>query len=154
MLRLTLSQKRMLGWQLLVSSICKFAGMNPVMLNKYLFPQMKREEAKMDLQWEADQTARLEQERKDGAYADLLTGKQQGNLGSRCMDLLNNKAGDFGGDLGARKAVKELIETGIKNGVFTLEDVQQMMGYKFTNRSGEILGLVSSLLETLVVLSN
>ena len=94
--------------------LSKFAGMNPVMLNKYLFPQMKREEAKMDLQWEADQTARLEQERKDGAYADLLTGKQQGNLGAAVMDLLNNKAGDFGGDVGARKAVKELIETGIE----------------------------------------
>ena len=117
--------------------LSKFAGMNPVMLNKYLFPQMKREEAKMDLQWEADQTARLEQERKDGAYADLLTGKQQGNLGAAVMDLLNNKAGDFGGDLGARKAVKELIETGIKNGVFTLEDVQQMMGYGFDNRAGK-----------------
>ena len=29
------------------------------------------------------------------------------------MDLLNNKSGDFGGDVGARKTVKELIETGI-----------------------------------------
>ena len=115
--------------------LSKFAGMNPVMLNKYLFPQMKREEAKMDLQWEADQTARLEQERKDGAYADLLTGKQQGNLGAAVMDLLNNKAGDFGGDLGARKAVYDLLKTGIENGVFSQDDIVQMLGYEFTNRN-------------------
>ena len=70
------------------------------------------------------------------------------------MDLLNNKTGDFGGDVGFRKAVKELLETGIKNGVFTLEDVQQMMGYKFTSRSGEDTWIGKQFIETLVVLKN
>ena len=115
--------------------LSQFAGMNPVMLNKYLFPAMKREEAKMDLQWEADQTTKLETERKDQAYATLISGKEQGNLGAAVMDILNNRPGDFGGDAGARKAVKELLETGIKNGVFTTADIQQLMGYTFTNRA-------------------
>ena len=116
--------------------MAQFSDMNPKMLNKYLFPKMKEYEAAYAKQWNTDQEARLEQERTDQAVTYLTQGFKT-NPGATTLQFLNQFAGDFGGDAGARKKLKEILDPLVKNNVVSLDDVEKMLDYEFINRAGQ-----------------
>ena len=95
----------------------QYSGLQPALLNKYLFPQMKRAESAMALQWDKDQELKLEQKRKDEATSYLTQQIQAGAGGAAVKQVLDQYEGDFGGPQKTREFVQTTLESLLKNNV-------------------------------------
>ena len=115
----------------------KYSGLQPALLNKYLFPQMKRAESAMALQWDKDQELKLEQKRKDEATSYLTQQIQAGAGGAAVKQVLDQFEGDFGGPQKTREFVQTTLNALINNKVIDQAQAVQIMEHRFTNRAGQ-----------------
>ena len=86
-----------------------YANINPALLNKYMFPQMRRHEAKEAVDWAEEMSKRLADERATEARDGLYTGFVSGNAGQSYSDFITSRSAEVG--LGqARKDANEEIK--------------------------------------------
>lgn len=88
----------------------RFAGLNPVLLNKYLFNQMRSYETQQMQQWAAQQAARLKADRQDQAQQEMYAGFESGNAGQAFQNYIEFNKGEMG-LAGARKGAVEMLES-------------------------------------------
>ena len=116
--------------------LSQFRGVRPALLNKYLFKSMRTYEQTAALNWakkrEQDIQAQTKLDMQDELYAGLVSG----NGGAAFLDMVNDRAAEFGGPGASRKAavaiVKELVETGN----LTRDEVEDLLSYPFIARDG------------------
>lgn len=118
-----------------------YSGMNPALLNKYLFPQMMAHEARQAAEWGDARATALKEERKAEAKDQLFSYMQAGKGGEGLLDFVNRLAGDFGGVGNARIAAREMLEDGIRSQKITRENVEALLNYTFTARDGSTVRL-------------
>ena len=114
-----------------------YAGMKPALLNKYLFPQMKRAESALAMQWDKDQELKLQQKRKDEATSFLQQQIQAGVGGGAVLQVLDQFEGDFGGPQKTREFVQTTLNALINNKVIDQAQAVQIMQHRFKNRAGQ-----------------
>jgi hypothetical protein len=116
--------------------IRNFMGINPALLNKYLFPQMLDHENRQALEWNDKQAKILVEQRKAESQDELYIGINSGRGGQTVIDFINRYAGDFGGVGNARRVVREMLEEGIKTRAFDPSEIDNILNYEFTARDG------------------
>lgn len=108
--------------------IAKYADSNPVMLNKYLFPGIRKAEEAHAVQWGKDQELRLTAEKKEEGRTLLLSGLQKGNLGEAYARFQTQLLGSYGNDpKKARDAAFEILQTIVDAGNLKENDIQQIL---------------------------
>ena len=118
------------------SFLSQFRGVRPALLNKYLFKSMRTYEQTAALNWaskrEKDIQAQTKLDMQDELYAGIVSGRG----GEAFLEMVNDRASEFGGPGAARKAavaiVKELVETGN----LTRDEVENLLDHPFIARDG------------------
>jgi hypothetical protein len=87
----------------------RFSGMNPVLLNKYLFNQMRSYEAQQMQSWAAGHAARLKSDRAEQQKDEMYAGMESGNAGQSVMNYIEFNKGELGLK-GARKGAFDTVE--------------------------------------------
>jgi len=113
-----------------------FSGMNPALLNKYLFPAMKQFENEAAIDWAEKQQKALQEERRTESQDILYNGIKAGMGGQTLIDFINRYAGDFGGVGGARKAGIEILENLINSRQIGEAEVNAILDYEFQAKDG------------------
>ena len=95
----------------------QYSGMNPALLNKYLFPSMRDQESKALIKFSRERGEAIKKDRTTRA-SDLLTSAINGatNPGEAALSFINQTAGDLGGRKEARAEALRVIRLGIKSG--------------------------------------
>ena len=112
----------------------RFAEFNPVMAAKYMFPAIQKFEQKEAVKWAAAYSARQKNERITAAQDSLYSGLVSEMGGTAYLNLINNKASDFGGAGAARKAAAQMLIEMIKNEQISETQVRALMGHEFDHR--------------------
>lgn len=133
----TVAEREAVGAAIRQQYMRNFTGMKPELLNKYLFPQMKRSEAAIAAQWDKDQELKLEQKRKDEAVSFLQSQVQAGAGGGAVLQVLDQFEGDFGGPQKTREFVKTTLQGLIDNNIIDQNQAQQILTHRFKNRAGQ-----------------
>lgn len=115
-----------------------YLGINPALLNKYLFPQMLEHENRQAVEWNDRQAKILTEQRKAEAQDSLFNGIKAGRGGEAILDFVNRYAGDFGGVGSARRVASEMLQQGVKDGTFKqdLDKISDLLNYEFTANDG------------------
>jgi len=116
--------------------LSRFAGMNPALLNKYLFPAMKQFENEAAIDWADKQKKALQDERRTESQDILYKGIKAGMGGQSLIEFINRYAGDFGGVGSARKAAIEILENLINSRQIGEAEVNAILDYEFTAKDG------------------
>lgn len=117
--------------------LSQYAGMNPLLLNKYLFPKMKEWERADDLEFAKNQQDAYEKELELGFKNDLagITDVAPDQIGIEFEKRLNLHAGSFNSMAEAKEfAFKELGYLA-DSMVLTPAMVEQLKGTQITNRA-------------------
>jgi hypothetical protein len=101
----------------------KFAGMNTTLLNKYLFPQMRKYETQQYMEWQEEQTQAFEAEQKDEAKEFLYDSIKTNRGGEGVMQFIEQYSGTFGGKAKAWDVIQQELEAGIQNRDLTRADI-------------------------------
>ena len=112
----------------------RFAEFNPVLAAKYMFPAMQKFEEKEAVKWSADFTKRQQAQRQVDAKDTLFAGLMSEMGGDAYLNIINNKASDFGGAGKARKAASEMLIEMIENEQISETQVRALMGHEFDHR--------------------
>ena len=112
----------------------RFAEFNPVMAAKYMFPAIQKFEEKEAVKWADAYTKRLKSERLTEAKDALFAGLVSGMGGEAYLDIINNKASDFGGTGPARIALAEMMQEMYKNERITESQYRSVLAHKFVHR--------------------
>jgi hypothetical protein len=108
--------------------IAQYSGLNPKLLNEYLFPNMKKAEASAVLQWQKDFKVK-QKNLVEGQALDALDSAIQANPSQQIInDWMFTHQGDLGGMYGAREKLKEYFETMIDNGKMSSDQVEKLFG--------------------------
>ena len=116
--------------------LSQFKGVNPALLNKYLFPQMRAHEAKESIEWGERRAAVQKEQRKAEAQDALWTGIQSGQGGETLVEFIQQRQGDFGGLGNTRKAAAEIIRGLIKDRKIGQTEVDAILGHQFVANDG------------------
>lgn len=114
----------------------QYLGINPALLNKYLFPQMMEHENRQAIEWGERIAAIHKEERRAEAQDALFAAINSGQGGQAVIDFVNQRAGDFGGVGNARKIAAEMLREGVKNRVFDQSEIDAILNHEFTARDG------------------
>lgn len=103
-----------------------YANINPALLNKYMFPQMRRYEAQAAVDWAKDMQERLSDERATEARDGLYSGFVSGNAGQSYADFITSRSAEVG--LGqARKDANEEIKSFLQDDTIHMHVRQQAL---------------------------
>ena len=119
-----------------------FEGMNLALLNEYLFPGMKRYEAKQATAFAVEQRQRLRAERETTAK-DELAGFIKGERGGEgFIRLINTHQYDFGGRGATREMFVKELKAGLESGRYTPEQIEDLLAYEFDkNGTGKLVSI-------------
>ena len=95
---------------------------------------MQKFEEKEAVKWAAAFTKRQKEQRVTDAKDALYAGLMSDMGGEAVMDIINNKASDFGGTGPARKAVFQMLTDMYKNERITESQVRSVLAHKFVHR--------------------
>lgn len=112
----------------------RFAEFNPVLAAKYMFPAIQKFEQKEAVKWAASYSARQKDERLTAAKDSLYSGLVSEMGGDAYLNLITNKASDFGGFGAARKAAAQMLIEMIENEQISETQVRALMGHEFDHR--------------------
>ena len=104
----------------------KFAGMNTTLLNKYLFPQMRKYETQQYMEWQETQNQAFENEQKDEAKEQLFDSIKTNRGGEGVMQFIEQHSATFGGRSKAWDVIQTELEEGIKNRELTAADIENI----------------------------
>jgi hypothetical protein len=114
----------------------KYAGINPALLNKYLFPQMQEYEARQAVEWGEQRNNLMKSERLAESQDSLFTAINAGQGGQAVVDFVNQRAGDFGGVTKAREAAAQMLREGVRNRQFNQSEIDAILNHEFVARDG------------------
>ena len=118
------------------SFLSQFRGVNPALLNKYLFKSMRTHEQTAALNWASKREKDIQAQTKADMQDELYAGVVSGRGGEAFLNMVNDRATEFGGPGASRKAavaiVKELVETGN----LTRDEVENLLDHPFIARDG------------------
>jgi len=106
--------------------LSKYSSINPVLLNKYLFSQMRTFEAKEAQEWAQMKSAQLKQERQEQAKDKLYADYGSGNGGQGMLDFIEANKGELGYK-GAREAAFENLQAYLQDDTIPLEKRQEAL---------------------------
>ena len=112
----------------------RFAEFNPVMAAKYMFPAIQKFEEKEAVKWATAYSARQKDERLTAAKDTLYAGLVSEMGGDAYLNLITNKASDFGGSGAARQAAAQMLIEMIENEQISETQVRALMRHEFDHR--------------------
>ena len=116
----------------------KFAGMNTTLLNKYLFPQMRKYETQQYMEWQETQNQAFEAEQKDEAKEQLFDSIKTNRGGEGVMQFIEQHSATFGGRSKAWDVIQTELEEGIKNRELTAADIESIKNTVVTVNGKEV----------------
>ena len=134
MTQLVLEQRAAVQAQIRQDYLDRFAEFNPVMAAKYMFPYIQKFEEKEAVKWAATYSARQKDERLTAAKDTLYAGLVSEMGGDAYLNLITNKASDFGGSGAARKAAAQMLIEMINNEQISETQVRALMRHEFDHR--------------------
>nr|BDD44284.1 hypothetical protein 30 [bacterium] len=114
----------------------RYGSINPALLNKYMFPQMRNFEAQQALEWNEQKNKEILNNRRAEQQDDLFSAVKSGNGLQGAMEFLDTHASDYGGTAGARKVLAQMLEDGLKDGSISPDQIEQLLGQQFQLRNG------------------
>ncbi len=114
----------------------QYSGMNPALLNKYLFPSMREKEGKALLTFSKVRGEAIKADRITAANDTLYAGLSGPDAGAALTTYIQETAADAGGLGNARKKAVEVIKQGIKNGSLSAESLDNLLDSEITARDG------------------
>ncbi len=115
----------------------QYSGMNPALLNKYLFPSMREQEGKALLTFSKERGEAIKSDRITAANDTLYAGVvDPANAGEAVTTYIKNTAADAGGVGNARKKAAEVIKVGIKNGTIDSTALDNILEARITAFDG------------------
>ena len=110
----------------------QFAGINPAIINKYVFPEQRNSEKAAYRSWYAKRKDAITFERNEEASRALIQGLKSGD-GSSLIKYSEKMQNDFGGSLGkAKNSGFEITKTAIDNGLLNADDISALGETYFT----------------------
>ena len=134
----TLPQRQEVEAQIRQSYLAKYKDMKPALLNKFMFPQMKKYEAAAAQEWQNEQDTLLQNERKDEAKQFIFSGIQTNNAGEIVYQALDLFKDDLGGDAAARQFIATHLEDLADKGLLTPDQARAILEHPFIDRSGAL----------------
>lgn len=114
----------------------RFMGINPALLNKYLFPSMRQFEARQAIEWSDSQKALFKEERKAEAQDMLYNGIKSGNGGATLLNFIQQYSADFGGLGNARKTGIDILKKLIESRQINEAEVNALLDHTFIAKDG------------------
>lgn len=114
----------------------RFMGINPALLNKYLFPSMRQFEARQAVEWSDSQKALFKEERKAEAQDMLYNGIKSGNGGATLLNFIQQYSADFGGLGNARKTGIDILKKLIESRQINEAEVNALLDHTFIAKDG------------------
>ena len=131
---LTSSQYAALQQEVISGFMGNFAGVNPALLNEYLFPQVSRYAAGETATWAAERADEIETERKEQRMDDFIVDAQAGNPSAASNYILNHPDGPRKG----KAELAEMLSDGLKNGTIDPDLVEEMLDTEITFNDGSV----------------
>lgn len=116
--------------------LSRFVGVNPALLNKYLFPSIRQYENRAAIEWSETQQALLKEERKSEAQDMLYNGIKAARGGETLIEFIQRFQGDFGGLGASRKTAVDLLEGMIRGRQIGQAEVDSILEYEFQSNDG------------------
>ena len=108
--------------------VSQFAGMNPKLLNEYLFANMKKTEASYVAQWNADYKARVKSENQGLALEELRAQIEDKPDPQSFLESMDRNEAIFGGRYKTREKYAGFLRDLIDANKMTSEQVKQILG--------------------------
>lgn len=108
--------------------ISQFAGMNPKLLNEYLYNNMKKTEAAYVSQWNADYKSRVQSENQGQALEQLRAQVEDDPNPQSFLESMDRNEAIFGGRYKTREEYAGFVEDLVDAGKMTSEQVKQLLG--------------------------
>ena len=108
--------------------ISQYAGMNPKLLNEYLFTNMKKTEAAYVAQWNADYKARVKSENQGQALEELRAQVADDPNPQAFLESMDRNEAIFGGRYATREKYAGFLKDLIDAGKLTSDQVKQILG--------------------------
>lgn len=108
-----------------------FEGMNLGLLNEYLFPAMKKYEAKAATVFAIELRGRLQAERKTALLDEFAGYVKANNVGEGFIKLINLHQYDFGGRGPTREILIQELKDGLASKRYSPEQVQNLLDFEF-----------------------
>ena len=108
--------------------ISQFTGMNPKLLNEYLYENMKKAEAVTVKQWDADYKERIDSENEGQALDQLNSQIMADPSPQALLDSIDRNRFLFGGEYKTREEYARLIGGLIDSGKLTADQVKDLLG--------------------------
>lgn len=105
----------------------QYSGMNPALLNKYLFPSMREQEGKALLTFSKTRGEVIKNDRITAANDTFSAGLSGPDAGAALITYIRETSADAGGLGNARKKAVEVIKQGIKNGTISPEALDNLL---------------------------
>ncbi len=118
----------------------KYNRLNPALLNKHMFPEMRRAEARVGAAWTAQRTKRIQEERLEGANQQLSIGLRGGNIEESVQNYMTD-VGSSQGSKAAREGLVRQVELLIKGGGISKAAAERLLNTQVQAADGS--GLVS-----------
>tara|TARA_Y100001973_G_scaffold74513_1_gene108782 strand:+ start:703 stop:2895 length:2193 start_codon:yes stop_codon:yes gene_type:complete len=110
----------------------QFAGINPAIMNKYVFPEQRNSEKAAYGSWYASRKKAIEDERKETSSRELIQGLKTGD-GLSLIRYAEKMQHDFGGSIGKSKdSGFEITKKAVDNGVLNADDIAALGDTWFT----------------------
>lgn len=111
----------------------QYSGMNPALLNKYLFPSMRDQEGKALLTFSKERGAMIKKDRVTAA-ADGLTSSINGasNPGEAMLTFIDQTASDLGGRKEARAEGLRVLRLAMESGAINRDTISDLVDSTIT----------------------
>ena len=114
----------------------QFAGINPAIINKYVFPEQRNSEKAAYRSWYAGRKKFMENERKESSSRELIKGLKAGD-GLSLIRYSEKMQYDFKGLGKSKDSGFEIAKTAVDNGVLTSDDISALGETYFTPKGSD-----------------
>ena len=114
----------------------QFAGINPAIINKYVFPEQRNSEKAAYRSWYAGRKTFIENERKESSSRELIQGLKAGD-GLSLIRYSEKMQHDFKGLGKSKDSGFEITKTAVDNGVLNSDDIAALGETYFTPKGSD-----------------
>ena len=114
----------------------QFAGINPAIINKYVFPEQRNSEKAAYRSWYAGRKKFIENERKESSSRELIKGLKAGD-GLSLIRYSEKMQHDFKGLGKSKDSGFEITKTAVDNGVLNSDDIAALGETYFTPKGSD-----------------
>jgi len=116
----------------------QFTGMNPKLLNEYLFPNMKKAEAVAVQQWDADYKARIKKENKGQALDQLKSNIIAGMTPQELMTDIDRNQYVLGGMYATREEYAKMMRSLVDVDELSSDQLKDLLGVAIGKNGNKI----------------